>query len=781
MTLEFAGANPVLEAALAWRRAGFSVVPIEPDGSKRPHGAWKDYQHAPASEGTITGWFAAGRFGLGVVMGAVSGNAEMLEIEGRGSDSLSDLEQLALASGLAEPWRRVTRTYCERSPSGGYHWLYRVEGAPVPGNTKLARRPATPEELAAKPEERVKVLVETRGEGGQVVVAPTPGTFHPTGRPWALLAGAPGEVPVITADEREALHALVATLDETPRAEAAPERPAGDGGPATGRPGDDFEARTPWAQILEPHGWTFVYEDRAGTRYWRRPGKDLGVSATTGHAKDRDRLYVFTSSTDFAQEKPYTKFAAYAVLNHGGDHAAAARALGAAGFGDRTQPRSDDASPLPSLELPDDERRAVESFWSERVELAHVRDFARARRCSPWALLGVVLGHAVAAVPPHVVLPPIVGSAASLNLFCALVGPSGAGKGAAESAALEAVDHGSKVETFAPGSGEGLTTLFARRVRQSKEDGGGWSTKRIRDAVVLSAPEVDALVALGGRQGATLLPQLRQAWSGEALGFAYSDPEKALRVERHSYRLALVVGVQPGRAAPLLDDADGGTPQRFLWLPVVDAEAPDVAPACPAPIMRYNRWHGVPGGLFETFRPRTLQHMSVPDVARTEIDAARLARLRGEQAALDGHALLGRLKVAAALGILTGRDYVDADDWRLAGVVMAVSDRTRASISEHLRREAERRDEAIGRSDGRRAVVAAQTADDAAVSRVCQVIRRGLARRPGEALTRNAVLRLAASRDRGYGDEALERLVAVGDVAVDATDPESPRYSWAGA
>ena len=40
-----------------------------------------------------------------------------------------------------------------------------------------------------------------------------------------------------------------------------------------------------------------------------------GVSATTnlgGH----DRLYVFTSSTPFEPETSYSKFAAFAVLNH---------------------------------------------------------------------------------------------------------------------------------------------------------------------------------------------------------------------------------------------------------------------------------------------------------------------------------------------------------------------------------------------------------------------------------------------------------------------------------
>ena len=39
-----------------------------------------------------------------------------------------------------------------------------------------------------------------------------------------------------------------------------------------------------------------------------------------------------------------------------------------------------------------------------------------------------------------------------------------------------------------------------------------------------SVPEVDTLTALGNRQGATLMPILRSAWSGEQLSFAYADP-----------------------------------------------------------------------------------------------------------------------------------------------------------------------------------------------------------------------------------------------------------------
>ncbi len=73
----------------------------------------------------------------------------------------------------------------------------------------------------------------------------------------------------------------------------------------------------------------------------------------------------------------------------------------------------------------------VGGFWQERPVLEHLLTFARARMVSPWALLGVSLVRILAVVPPHVVLPALIGSHASLNTYVALVGPSGGGKGAA--------------------------------------------------------------------------------------------------------------------------------------------------------------------------------------------------------------------------------------------------------------------------------------------------------------------------------------------------------------
>lgn len=349
----------LLATALELHGQGIHTMPARADGSKAP--VLSGWQNHETTEAEIREWFAPGRHtALSIITGARSGNIEMAELEGRAADKIGELKELAEASGLGELWYRITIGWLEASPSGGIHWFYRVAGDPVPGNTKLATRPSTPEELAATPTQKVQTLAETRGTGGQVVAAPTGGHAHETGKPWTRLAGGPTSMATITGEEREAFLQLLRTLHQDP----APAEPAAPGllgqdflfGNGAGRdfegttPGDDYEQKTSWKDILEPAGWTPVFT-RGTTTFWRRPGKAQGFSATTGHAQDRDRLWVWSSSTEFDTETPITKFHAYAVLNHNGDHSAAASALRGGGFGEApkkaagTKPERPDNAP----------------------------------------------------------------------------------------------------------------------------------------------------------------------------------------------------------------------------------------------------------------------------------------------------------------------------------------------------------------------------------------------------------------------------------------------------
>ena len=411
---------------------------------------------------------------------------------------------------------------------------------------------------------------------------------------------------------------------------------------------------------------------------------------------------------------------------------------------------------------------AVDEFWTARPVLEHIHTFARARRASPWAVLGVVLARVVVAVKPFAVLPPLVGGEMSLNLFVGIVGPSGAGKGAAESAAADAIDLGT-IETWNVGSGEGIAHLFMHR---ETVRGEGKVLIQHAEQVLMSAAEIDTITALSERRGATLLAELRKAWVGERLGFAYADPEKRLPVEAHAYRLGLVAGIQPAKAAGLLDDSDGGTPQRFIWLPATDPDAPATPPALP------DRWEWKPPH-WPVADHRT-RHAQLPvcETARLAIDTARVAGLRGEGDPLDGHALLARLKTAAAMALLDIRSDVTEEDWALAGIIQAVSDRTRSGVVATLQDGAASANRRRGEAEADRAVVVAERVDDHVVKRVARNLTRKLTGRDWVAF--GDLRKSISSRDREQAEEALDRLVSSGVVEVENADRDDSGHGGSG-
>lgn len=342
-------ALPVYGAARRWLELGVSTVPVRDDGSKAPIGKWKQYMECLPTEKELFNWHHTGKSGLGIVTGRTSRAdgfvIEMLEFEGRAVSEGVHQEFLGYIAeaGLTEVWERILAGYWEISPGGGSHfyWLTGDCG----GNVKLAKRPATAEELAANPEDKYRTLIETRGRGGFVVAAPTPGSFHDSGRPWIGL-GSPEEMAIVTAEEHEGLFACARKCNKVPAGtiHERPERaehetvtgPARtpDGIPLRTRPGDVFNKRGPsWARILEPHGWRQDGTEEDGTIHWTRPAKDKGTSATTGNPQlEGDKFFCFSSSTVFEPNTSYSKFAAYTILEHDGDWSAAAAQLADKGF-----------------------------------------------------------------------------------------------------------------------------------------------------------------------------------------------------------------------------------------------------------------------------------------------------------------------------------------------------------------------------------------------------------------------------------------------------------------
>ncbi len=344
--------NVHLETALIAHRLGYSPLPPKEDGSKAPladvrdngEWTWTPYQSVPATEEHIRGWYARNRTGNGLACGV--GNLECTEFDCPVTHS--DFLAAAQATGLGELVGRIRTGYEESTPGGGFHWLYRC--ADVKGNTELAKRHKTETEFTDKDREAiataaalgkdhkpVKVLIETRGQGGFVITAPSNGNVHPSGGAYKLVRGGLKAIATITTEERNALWDLARTFDQMP---VEPKKTIWNdtkahefkGGkfPDQGKSvGDDYNERAPLADILEPHGWVKVHT-RGSVEYWRRPGKDKGTSATWGYCKG---FKVFTSSTQLTKGETYSKFGLYTALNHGGDFTEAVKVLAKDGFG----------------------------------------------------------------------------------------------------------------------------------------------------------------------------------------------------------------------------------------------------------------------------------------------------------------------------------------------------------------------------------------------------------------------------------------------------------------
>ena len=298
-----------LHAALEFLLAGVNVVPVREDGSKAPAGAWKQAQTDMTTPEQLVTW-ATNAQGFGIITGKVSGNLEMLELEGRAvaAGILDEARELAHKAEIGDIWDKLQSTYIEMTPSGGIHWLYRVNGE-VPGNTKIAQRPGA--------NDNPECWIETRGEGGFVVVAPSGGTVHPSGKPWVRLEGkTPKDIVTFTEDERQELHLLFMLFDEMPVQEEIVRSITTKAPDGNLSPGDDYNLRTSWDDLLIPEGWKKIMTMRSGETQWTRPGKDFGISATTGRTES-DNLYVFSTSTQFEQEKPYSKWAVFTLFNFG--------------------------------------------------------------------------------------------------------------------------------------------------------------------------------------------------------------------------------------------------------------------------------------------------------------------------------------------------------------------------------------------------------------------------------------------------------------------------------
>lgn len=418
-------------------------------------------------------------------------------------------------------------------------------------------------------------------------------------------------------------------------------------------------------------------------------------------------------------------------------------------------------------------------LFASSHELAHVAAFADSRRAGQWATLSGVLLRVVLAVPHQVVLPAIIGGEVSLNLFLALIGVSGGGKGTADKAAAEAfrlsvgtLERAAVRHPLLPiGTGEGINRTYARSSPHPVT--GTPSVTFHQRAALFGCRDIATVAALTGRSGSTFVPELLKANMGEELGFANADRDRRVILPMHSYRLCLSAGVQPDNGAVLLNDQarTDGLPQRFLWVPVREGRARRGVAGSVDPATLVLPDYGVDPFALAEGDDDTLESPLVPlEVAGSierlivETDAAKDGDVFGRTAdPLAGHRLLTQLKLAAAFAAMHGRTEVGEEDWSRAGQLAAVSAAALECVVAASVTAAERESTTRGQLDGVRQAAADETRSDRKLHRVRDRIHRHLADTGGW-VSSGTISRLVTRGDRGHIDAALRSLCVTGEV-----------------
>lgn len=306
----------IKEIANKYHSYGLSVVPVSEN--KLPTIAWKQRQSELIKPN--------GEFDnverLAIVGGAVSGGLECLDLDLK-YDITGTLMERYKALVKETDSTLLKRLVVEKSQNNGYHFIYRYDSDKYEGNLKLASRGTTEEEKLLNPKEKVKVLLETRGEGGYFVAAPSIG--------YTLVQGGFDSVPKLKISERNLLIACARALNEYTEEVVTPvyqHREKTD----TLSPFDDYNQRGDVLSLLLSEGWTIAKEN-SKNYFLKRDGSDSKWGATLH--KETRTFYVFSTSTQFESNKGYAPATVYGLLKHNNDWSACAKSLLEEGYGER--------------------------------------------------------------------------------------------------------------------------------------------------------------------------------------------------------------------------------------------------------------------------------------------------------------------------------------------------------------------------------------------------------------------------------------------------------------
>jgi len=372
---------------------GLQFMPVRED--KRPiHTEWQT---------TKKKYDFTGHKSIGLVCGKISGNIQAIDIDTKYDltgtlfkdfcDTVKSIDPLLLKKLLVQ-----------QTKTGGYHLVFRCSA--LDGNQKLANRYTILEEKNAtyaasyqkeyekvkqspegKTEEqivehckqvarnaaendKVRVLFETRGDKGYIVVHPTDG--------YKLLQGSFANVPVITPEERATLFNVAYGFNEVLKEPV--HRPVRQRKHVLGlTPIEDYNQRGDVVALLQKHGWE-IKGQRGSKILMKRPG-DTKADHSGNYDEDKNWFSVFSTSTDFEPQTPYQPYAVFAVLECGKDFNIVPKKLSELGYGDAPEVVKEINNSVPSIIDTSNEQDldflATEEDFNEYLQLWRTNKFIK--------------------------------------------------------------------------------------------------------------------------------------------------------------------------------------------------------------------------------------------------------------------------------------------------------------------------------------------------------------------------------------------------------------------
>lgn len=254
---------------------------------------------------------AKGSLAVAALMGSASGRLICIDVDSKhypGFDAtfLRDTERLYPDI--------FPKLWIEKTPSGGYHFFYRIGGEKkCPRSEDIAKRWKTEEEIEAdkdrgvKNPAKTKCFLEIKCEGILTQLYPSPGYTKQTTL---------DDFSVLTEEEHESLIALCRTYHEAIVEDKPLKLDKKNSEVYSENPFEHFNTSQKAKEILADEGWQF-YKDNGKYRYYTRPDSKT-KQAHAGFNSSTGKYTIWTTNAD-VDAKTYTPANLLAHLKYDGN------------------------------------------------------------------------------------------------------------------------------------------------------------------------------------------------------------------------------------------------------------------------------------------------------------------------------------------------------------------------------------------------------------------------------------------------------------------------------